>query len=53
MKYQLIRCTLLHGEYDEKLVRVYQDPNEALIDKIYEEQNELDPNSWWTVELEE
>lgn len=53
MKYQLIRCTLVQGEYTEQAVRTYSCPIEALSDKMYEEQEELNPFSWWTVELED
>jgi|SaaInl74LU_5_DNA_1037368.scaffolds.fasta_scaffold97356_2 hypothetical protein len=53
MKYQLIRCTLEQGDYQETLIRSYNDAQQALKDKIYEEKEELNPLSWWTVELED
>jgi len=53
MKYQLIRCTLEQGDYNETLVMSYKDAKEAMRDKMQEEKDELDPLSWWTVELEE
>ena len=53
MKFHLIRCTLDQGDYKEEPVRVYSDPKKALKDKIYEESEELNPFSWWTVEIEE
>lgn len=53
MKFQLIRCTLVQGEYTEQAVRLYSCPIEAMKDKLYEETEELNPFSWWTVEVEE
>jgi hypothetical protein len=53
MRFQLIRCTLVQGEYTEQPVRLYSCPIEAMKDKLYEETEELNPFSWWTVEVEE
>ena len=53
MKYQLIRCTLEQGDYQEVLIKSYNDAQNALDEKLYEEKMETNPLSWWTVEIED